>query len=403
MGTLVTLQGSHFSSILADNHVLFQGITAAVLSATPSTITVRVPPGATTGTLQVITRDGVGRSVQKFVVYQPPLLTAVVPAEGKPGSTLTLTGDHFSPVAAHDTVWFNGVLAPVLHATATSLHVTVPAGATTGKVRVATVGGQAETAQAYAIWYPPTITAFSPVRGKAGTVVTIVGDHLGSAARTRVDFGGREAQLVQATPTQLLVRVPIDAETGLLRVQTPGGSDTAGTAFTFIPAPVITSFAPVQGSVGELVTLTGKNFLVEGKPDTLLLGKQPVAVLAATPTSAVIRVPKGVRTAPFVIAGSGGRTSSAQPFTVLDLSPAEAIEVYPNPAHRDVTLDWLKADFSLERVQVYNTLGSLVATVDLQAETGTRHQLHFAARQTGLYWLLIHTSRGLVKKRVMVY
>ncbi|MBW3127773.1 DUF7619 domain-containing protein [Hymenobacter profundi] len=403
VGALVTLQGSHFSSRLADNQVLFQGIPAAVLRATATSLTVRVPPGATTGTVQVITSDGAGRSAQKFTVYQPPLLHAVVPAEGKPGSTLTLTGEHFSPVAAHDTVWFNGVLAPILHATTTSLQVTVPTGATTGKVRVAALGGQAETAQAYVIWHPPTITAFSPVRGKAGTMVTLVGNHLGSAARTRVDFGGREAQLVQATPTQLLVRVPTDAETGLLRVQTPGGSDTAGTAFTFLPAPVITSFAPIQGSVGELVTLTGKNFLVEGKPDTLLLGTHPVAVLATTATSAVIRVPKGARTAPFVIVGSGGSTRSNQPFTVLDLSPAEAITVYPNPAQRDVTLDWRKADFSLERVQVYNTLGSLIATVDLQAETGSRHQLHFADRQTGLYWLVIHTSRGLVTKRVMVY
>lgn len=72
---------------------------------------------------------------------QPVLaVTAIAPASGPVGTKVTITGTKFDPTPANNTVLFNTTQATVTAATATSLEVTVPAGATAGVISV-TVGG----------------------------------------------------------------------------------------------------------------------------------------------------------------------------------------------------------------------------------------------------------------------
>ncbi len=71
----------------------------------------------------------------------PPVIESVSPASGAVGTQVTVTGLLFAATPAGNTVRFNGVSASVLSATATSLVVVVPAGATTGRIQVTTAGG----------------------------------------------------------------------------------------------------------------------------------------------------------------------------------------------------------------------------------------------------------------------
>jgi hypothetical protein len=68
-----------------------------------------------------------------------PTLTTLSVTTGPVGTTVTLTGANFRATQAQSTVTFNGVTAVPSAWSATSITVTVPAGATTGQVRV-TVG-----------------------------------------------------------------------------------------------------------------------------------------------------------------------------------------------------------------------------------------------------------------------
>jgi hypothetical protein len=113
-------------------------------------------------------------------------------------------------------------------------------------------------------------------------------------------------------------------------------------------------------------------------------------------------VPRGAQSGPLVVAGTGGRGQSATAFTVLTLPATEAISVYPNPAHGAVTLDWLRADFALEQVRVYNALGQLVTTLDLRQQAASSLSIPLVG-QTGLFVLVIQTSQGPVLKRITLY
>ena len=65
-----------------------------------------------------------------------PSITSISPLLGNIGSTVTITGNNFNPVAANNNVYFGGVLATVITASATQLTVQMPVGATYGTITV---------------------------------------------------------------------------------------------------------------------------------------------------------------------------------------------------------------------------------------------------------------------------
>lgn len=400
-GTLVTLTGRKFSPAAANNRVAFNGVAAPVQSATSTTLTVRVPSGATTGTLTLTTADGGTRS-SSFTVFQPPTLTTITPGEGQPGSMVALTGTYFSAVTVQDTVTFNGMPARVLQATPSGLQVEVPTGATLGTIRVRTLGGQVESAQPFMVWYPPTISSTLPGRQRTSATVALTGTHFADVgSRNVVTFGGGQAgRVLQASPTRLVVQVPTAAQTGPIQVQTPGGQATTATSLVVIPPPIITSFSPVQGPVGTSVTITGRNFGEEGLNDTILVAGIAARVLRATATSVEVVVPRGAVTGALTAAGAGGSGQSGTAFNVSTLSLNEAVTIYPNPTRDQVTISWRNAEFVVQQVRIYDTIGTLIATAAVSSATSDELTVPLTHCRAGIYITVIETPAGRIVKRI---
>ena len=138
--TQVTITGTNFKEDLVSNTVKFNGITAVVKLATPTLLITAVPTGATSGKLTV-TVDGItATSATDFTVLIPETITSFTPTSGPAGTTVTITGTNFSSTIADNVVLFNGKEAQIISATSTTLVVTVPAGATTGRISV-TING----------------------------------------------------------------------------------------------------------------------------------------------------------------------------------------------------------------------------------------------------------------------
>jgi hypothetical protein len=86
-----------------------------------------VAPGSSTITL--ISKGGCTDNVN-VNVYSVPVISSFTPTRGLVGSSVIITGKGFSALAANNKVFFGGVLATISSASATSLTVKVPAGAT---------------------------------------------------------------------------------------------------------------------------------------------------------------------------------------------------------------------------------------------------------------------------------
>ncbi|RPJ72584.1 MAG: hypothetical protein EHM24_09190, partial [Acidobacteria bacterium] len=81
----------------------------------------------------------------------PPLISTFSPTSGAVGTQVTISGLLFAETPQGNTVRFNGVTATVLSASATSLVAVVPAGATTGGIRITTAAGSAASSADFTV------------------------------------------------------------------------------------------------------------------------------------------------------------------------------------------------------------------------------------------------------------
>ena len=90
-----------------------------------------------------------------------------------------------------------------------------------------------------------------------GTNVVIAGRSF--TGTTNVTFNGVDAtSFTVNSALQITATVPTNATTGSIRVYSPGGNNPPGT--NFVVQPLILSFAPTAGIVGQSIGLTGQNF-----------------------------------------------------------------------------------------------------------------------------------------------
>ena len=185
------------------------------------------------------TRDAAGNIVSVQRANPSPLvIDSVAPGSGAPGTTVSITGSGFAPTPGANTVLFNGATSTVISATASTLAVTVPAGASTGRIVVKVGTNSATSAQDFTIIAAgaPTITSFAPVVGSAGTVVSVSGANFNPVAgATTVNLNQSTVTLTSVTPTQLAFAVPTATGSGKLRVATAVG--VAVSAIDFVVAP----------------------------------------------------------------------------------------------------------------------------------------------------------------------
>lgn len=106
------------------------------------------------------------------------------PQRGAVGQTVTIQGQGFSPTPGANTVQFNGTQAIVTSASASTLVVTVPNGATTGPISVTVGATTVTTASNFTIIPLPVITSLSRKSALFNTVIqnlTVTGTNFAGA------------------------------------------------------------------------------------------------------------------------------------------------------------------------------------------------------------------------------
>ncbi|TMK72893.1 MAG: hypothetical protein E6G50_02970, partial [Actinobacteria bacterium] len=302
--------------------VTFNGLASpSVTVDSPTQLTATVPNGNATGKITVQgTITGNVVSAQTFGLQ--PVVTGFAPGAGFAGQVVTVNGTGFIGVTS---VKINGVAGAVsaVAADGTSLHVTIPAGATTGKISVTTAGGTGTSAADLTV--QPHVTSFVPAAAVAGTNVTINGTGLGGAT---VDFTNSPgASIVSQTGTQIVVKVPTNAHNGAITVHTAGGDSTS--AAIFKPLMKIIQFDQTNYRAGDTVTVAGSSFLATGSDPTAKLGTTVLAVGSVTDTSFQFVVPDNGLTGSVAATNANGTTMSpstlkVRPTITGDPAPIEA-------------------------------------------------------------------------------
>ncbi|RYE19949.1 MAG: hypothetical protein EOP51_18870, partial [Sphingobacteriales bacterium] len=240
-----------------------------------------------------------------------PVISGFTPSSGRAGTRLTITGSNFTGVSA---VHIGNV--PVLSFTVTSptTITAVIADGTSGNVTVTTANGKTSLAW---FFYAPSITSFTPAKSGQGNSVTITGANF--IGTTAVDFGGEAATSFTVVDASTIKVVVGKGASGNVSVTTPGGTATLA-GFTWVPAPVITSFTPETGAKGTKVTISGANFT-----DATAIrfgGAEASSFQITSPATIVATVGDGATGNVFVTTPGGTVSSINQHFLFI---PAPAI------------------------------------------------------------------------------
>ena len=265
VGTVVTITGTSFTGAL---DVKFNGVYATFTVVSATQVRATVPAGATTGPVTVRTPSGRATSPAPFTVTPTLAITSFTPVSGPP--LVTIVTIYCLGFTGATEVKFNNAPATTYTvASDTELWATVPAGATTGPIRVTTPLGTVSSTTQFNVLIPgaPRIDDFTPPLGPVGTSVTITG--LDFTGATSVQFNGTPATVVSNTATRIVTEVPVGATTGQISITTALGTGVSTTPFRVVVPPandLCTSPNVPLLTCGSVVTGTNIGATTTGDP-----------------------------------------------------------------------------------------------------------------------------------------
>jgi hypothetical protein len=337
-GTSVTITGTNF---VTGATVAFGANPATnVVVVNGSTITCTAPSG-TAGTVDVLvtTTNGVSTAsaADKFTYEAVPTVASISPAAGPlAGNTVVaITGTGFTPTSA--VVFGTTAAKSVIYNSATSLTVVSPSeGVGTVNITVTTAGGTSATSAADQFMYMvvPTVASVTPTAGPAagGNTVTVTGS--GFASGAIVTFGSAPATgVIVGSATTLSCVAPLGSGTVNVQVTTPGGTGTDSGAYTYLPAPSVSSISPTSGPTtgGTTITVTGTGF-VSGATTVTVGGNAATNVAVANANTLYCTSPAGTSgNASVVVTTSGGASTGSVLFKYIVVPSISAISPAAGP------------------------------------------------------------------------
>jgi RHS repeat-associated protein len=356
----INIWGTGFSITPSNDTVKFNGTAATVTAATAYTLAVKVPTGATTGTVTVqTTTEGPVTSSQTFTVAASPAptITSLSASVAASGTVITMTGTNFETVANNDFVKVNQTMAEVTSATSTSIKFVVPEATSSGRVIISTPQGMGVGPYLYIP--PPGYTT-----GQIGPTANLT---LSSASALTI------------TTAKTVGIATIEASGGeMLSAVLKNVSITSGSAYIYTPRNTElgsgTSFSTGKESLAEAVTLpmsgtytiiivpnseyTGKVEVTPYYADTVTGSLTPTAEGSSKSTSLLI---PGQR-AQYTVSGTAGEEVSLKVNEFTGFTKTLYLEWF-NPEGKDIKEKGFTGNGFMESV-VFPTTGTYTLEVN---------------------------------------
>lgn len=293
VGTQVQINGSGFGIAQGSSTVTI-GAAATVVTWSDAQIVAIVPSNAQSGQVSVLV-SGINSNNNLNFTVPGPRITSISPSTGAVGSYVTINGTGFQTSRGSGQVCFNaGCTTSAGSWSDTQIVVAVPAGSTSGSVRVI-ANNSTVSNQDLAFTMPnPIVAGLVPASGPTGTQVQVNGAGFGiTQGGSTVTFNNAVASVVSWSDTQIVAVVPSTALSGPVQVSEGGVAGNAGVYFN-IPTPIITSISPTNGGSGNPITITGSGFqAVQGSNSNVNFsgGGGPATIKSWSDTQIVAVVP----------------------------------------------------------------------------------------------------------------
>ena len=229
---VVIIRGTAFGANRGTSKVIFYGGTEPssfqYVSWSDTQIQVRVPTGARTGNLQVVTTRG---SDTARLTITSPWVRSISPQTGRTNTVVTVSGENFGSSRGSSSVRIGSVVVSSFTSWSSgAIRFRIPINTPPGNLTVGTSEGTSNSIRLEIT--SPYLTRISPTQVKTGDRLTLTGGNLGTTRGTGyVSFSSNvrasAADYVSWSNSRIVVEVPNGAQSGSVRITTSNG--TSGT------------------------------------------------------------------------------------------------------------------------------------------------------------------------------
>ncbi len=248
-GDTITIQGVNFRNI---NAVSFGRVAVTSFEVVDETKIKAVLSSGATGDVVVKTSNDSAR-LSGFVFTGPPSISGFTPGSAVSYEKITIKGHNFTGTSE---VKLGGTTATFDIIDPYTIEAYVGKGSS-GDVTVTNPYGTASK-PGFTYIAKPFISSFSTNQLISGSTITITGLNLSTV--TSVSFGGTQAASFTIIDSGTIKAIVGSGSSGDLIITNPYGT-AVKSGLTYYPPPVIISFTPTEAAQGDIVTISGRNFL----------------------------------------------------------------------------------------------------------------------------------------------
>lgn len=254
----------------------------------------------------------------------PPVIAAVEPGAGPPGTLLRITG---RKLCAQTRVLLGQTELPIELCTPSVVTARVPRGAESAALVLETSAGKLEGPRVRVLPAPPApvVRRISPTRGGPGTLVALEGANFSlRLAENDVRFGEVAAVVASASGGQLQVWVPEVSGSVNVRVRVEhAGEASAPLPFEVLPKLALQEIVPPRAAPRAQLDLRGQGFDPDPARNRVRLGTSNLRVLEASPVRLRVQLPPDAASGMLSVALAAASGKSEQPRAPGASAPVE--------------------------------------------------------------------------------
>ena len=227
---VVTIRGTAFSANRGTSRVIFREgkipSSSQYISWSDTQIRVRVPTGARTGDVQVVTAKG---SDSYGLTITSPWISSISPQTGRTNTVVTINGGNFGSSVTSSTVRIGSVVVSSTSFTSWSssrIRFRIPLNTPPGNLIVSTSEGTSNAI--HLAITSPYLTSISPTQVKTGGRLTLIGGNFGTRRGTGYvlftsNVRPSAADYVSWSNSRIVVEVPARAQSGDVQIVSANG------------------------------------------------------------------------------------------------------------------------------------------------------------------------------------
>ncbi|MEP6675947.1 MAG: FG-GAP-like repeat-containing protein, partial [Ferruginibacter sp.] len=249
----ITITGTNFTGATA---VSFGGVPAYYFQVLNNTsISAQVGLNGASGNVTVSKPGAPPGSLAGFTFFDLPTVTSYTPIAADAGASVVITGTNFSATPTNNSVYFGAVKTNVLNASANSLTVTAPAGATYAPVTVTVNTLTALSQKSFPISFTGAVLNATTYPARTNITTGVLPR---SVAVADLDLDGKPDLIVVNRTSNIMA---VYRNTGINAAVEFAAPVLFGAGSLSKPSRVIAADADGDGKLDLIVTETGNNTL----------------------------------------------------------------------------------------------------------------------------------------------